>query len=229
MKAFVVLDNDVCFYTVDAEFKKYMLQKCLSLKIVKEIDENNEEGMFRDAITHFFMQFKACFDVMDSTLCRPLQSITGSEGGITVLRKFRDYLYIAYNGDGEESENILIRKIHVFQRIVGYLFGPVSSSIKPSNLEERKRVWAKMSSLLTTYSKLYLEDQMFLLEALEPIHFGLQVVQEQCIKLINHSLDFMTNGGIRNVVYAMLLVNTKLLAIKGRYDSSVCSENSSEQ
>ena len=35
MKAFVVLDNDVCFYTVDAEFKKYMLQKCLSLKIVK--------------------------------------------------------------------------------------------------------------------------------------------------------------------------------------------------
>lgn len=80
---------------------------------------------------------------MEATLCRPLQSITGSEGGITVLRKvipcqsscsvvsvyvqFRDYLYIAYNSDGEESENILIRKIHVFQRIVGYLFGPVSS------------------------------------------------------------------------------------------------------
>ena len=135
---------------------------------------------------------------MESTLCRPLQSITGSEGGITVLRKvklfslckchynlniqFRDYLYIAYNGDGEESENVLIRKIHVFQRIVGYLFGPVSSryalslmtmqkgsmsllpSIKPSNLEERKKVWAKLSSLLTTYSKLYLEDQVFLLE-----------------------------------------------------------------
>ena len=88
--------------------------------------------------------FHAYFqDVMESTLCRPLQSITGSEGGITVLRKvipslctalscsvwvqFRDYLYIAYNGDGEETENILIRKIHVFQRIVGYLFGPVSS------------------------------------------------------------------------------------------------------
>ena len=26
------------------------------------------------------------------------------------------------------------------------------------------------------------------------------------------------SGGIRNVVYAMLLVNTKLLAIKGKYD-----------
>lgn len=35
MKAFVVLDNDVCFYTVDAQFKKYMLQKCVDLKIVK--------------------------------------------------------------------------------------------------------------------------------------------------------------------------------------------------
>ena len=30
------------------------------------------------------------------------------------------------------------------------------------------------------------------LQALEPIHFGLQLVQEQCIKLINNSLDFMT-------------------------------------
>ena len=37
-------------------------------------------------------------------------------------------------------------------------------SIKPSNLEDRKRVWAKLSSLLTTYSNLYLEDQVFLLE-----------------------------------------------------------------
>ena len=35
MKAFVVLDNDVCFYEVDTQFKKYMLQKCLDLKIVK--------------------------------------------------------------------------------------------------------------------------------------------------------------------------------------------------
>ena len=35
MKAFVVLDNDVCFYAVDTHFKKYMLQKCVDLKIVK--------------------------------------------------------------------------------------------------------------------------------------------------------------------------------------------------
>ena len=35
MKAFVVLDNDVCFYTADARFKTYMLQKCVDLKIVK--------------------------------------------------------------------------------------------------------------------------------------------------------------------------------------------------
>ena len=35
MKAFVVLDNDVCFYAVDTEFKKHMLQKCLTLKIVQ--------------------------------------------------------------------------------------------------------------------------------------------------------------------------------------------------
>ena len=35
MKAFVVIDNDICFYAVDTQFKKYMLQKCLDLKIVK--------------------------------------------------------------------------------------------------------------------------------------------------------------------------------------------------
>ncbi|XP_065921024.1 BLOC-3 complex member HPS1-like isoform X2 [Dysidea avara] len=217
MKAFVVLENDVSFYCVDSQFKKYMLRKCLELKIVEEISEANEEALLRDSITQFFMQFKASFDVLESSLHRPLQSMTSTDGGITVLRKFKDYLYIAHNGDGEETENILIRKIFVFQRIVGYLYGPVSGSIKPSNLEDRRKVWIKLSSLLTTYSKLYLRDQVFLLEALEPIHFGLQLVQEQCLKLVNNSLDSLTNGGVRNVVYAMLLVNTKLLAIKGRH------------
>ena len=37
---------------------------------------------------------------------------------------------------------------------------------------ERKAVWEKISALLRTYEKLYLTDQVFLLEAVEHVQFG---------------------------------------------------------
>ena len=43
------------------------------------------------------------------------------------------------------------------------------------------------------------------------------VIPHTCV-CKNLFLFVTCSGGIRNVVYAMLLVNTKLLAIKGRYD-----------
>lgn len=76
-----------------------------------------------------------------------------------------------------------------------------SFSIKPSNLDERKRVWAKMSSLLTTYSKLYLDDHTFLLEVII-IHVHRSYCIHVCVCMMctgigAHSL--WTAGGARAV------------------------------
>ena len=36
-----------------------------------------------------------------------------------------NYVFVAINGDGSETEEDLMRKLHVFGRIVGLLYGPV--------------------------------------------------------------------------------------------------------
>ena len=44
--------------------------------------------------------------------------------------------------------------------------------LSSSDVMERKAVWEKISALLRTYEKLYLTDQVFLLEAVEHVQFG---------------------------------------------------------
>lgn len=40
--------------------------------------------------------------------------------------QFEDFLIIAINGDGSESEDFLKRKTLVFIRLIGFVLGPVS-------------------------------------------------------------------------------------------------------
>ena len=54
MKAFVVLENDVSFYCVDSQFKKYMLRKCLELKIV-EVFKTIGGYLFARDVLFFFL------------------------------------------------------------------------------------------------------------------------------------------------------------------------------
>ena len=44
--------------------------------------------------------------------------------------------------------------------------------LSPSDVAERKAVWIKLSSILSTYENLYLTDQVYLVEALEHVQFG---------------------------------------------------------
>lgn len=40
---------------------------------------------------------------------------------------------MAVNGDGTESEEFLVRKLHVFNRIIGLLYGPVTGRYTATN------------------------------------------------------------------------------------------------
>ena len=41
--------------------------------------------------------------------------------------KFDSQVYVGIAGDGKESEEMLLRKLHVFNKIIGLLYGPVIS------------------------------------------------------------------------------------------------------
>ncbi len=54
-----------------------------------------------------------------------------------------------------------------------------------SDIDAKKQVWSKLSSLLKTYEDLYLTDQVYLVEALEHVQFGqiqaaVNIVQKIC-------------------------------------------------
>lgn len=40
--------------------------------------------------------------------------------------QFDNHVFIAVNGDGTETEEMMMRKLHAFNRILGMLYGPVT-------------------------------------------------------------------------------------------------------
>jgi len=44
---------------------------------------------------------------------------------MTLFLQFADYLIVAINGDGSETEDFLTRKTLVFVKLTGFLMGPV--------------------------------------------------------------------------------------------------------
>ena len=45
---------------------------------------------------------------------------------INIFMQFDNHLFIAVNGDGTETEEMMMRKLHVLNRILGLLYGPVT-------------------------------------------------------------------------------------------------------
>ena len=57
------------------------------------------------------------YDMWES-LCSALVLLFSSQ--------FDNHVFVAVNGDGTESEEMLMRKLHVFNRILGILYGPAT-------------------------------------------------------------------------------------------------------
>ncbi|XP_060781866.1 Hermansky-Pudlak syndrome 1 protein [Neoarius graeffei] len=220
---------EVLFYWTDQEFEQ---------NIKKQYGTSQEESgrppAFADSINTLFAPIIISCSTIIDRLGDGYTSFSTENGHIYALHQFEECLYIAVNGDGEESVEDLKRKIFVMKKFTEILFGMVTLSssllkreLRPLDTEQRNRIWKKLQRLLETYSHLRDHDQSFLVEAVERlIH---PTLCEQCIEFLERRLLQQMNSSTERageeVLHAFILVHTKLLAFYSSRNASTLSSS----
>ncbi|XP_051937274.1 Hermansky-Pudlak syndrome 1 protein [Hippocampus zosterae] len=207
---------EVLFHWTDPEFQH---------NIQQQYGTAQEEGQrlpdFEDSISTLLAPIIISCSSLVDRLGDSYTCFTTENNHIYVLHQFDECLYIAVNGDGEEAEDDLRRKIYVTKKMIEVLFGMVTLSgslirreLRPQDTKQRAHLWKHLQSLLDTYNHLKENDQSFLVEAVERlIH---PTLCEQCIEFLERRLVQQLNSSVERageeVQHAFILVHTKLLA-----------------
>ncbi|XP_076019854.1 BLOC-3 complex member HPS1 [Genypterus blacodes] len=215
---------EVLFHWTDPEFQH---------SIQQQYGVSQEEGQglpaFEDSISTMFAPIIISCSTMVDSLGDNYTCFTTENNHTYVLHQFDECLYIAVNGDGEEGEDDLRRKIYVMKKMIEIQFGMVTLSgyllrkeLRPQDTEQRARLWKSLQSLLVTYCHLRTNDQSFLVEAVERLIHS--TLCEQCIEFLERRLVPQLNSSAERsgeeVLHAFILVHTKLLAFYSSRNAS---------
>ena len=119
------------------------------------------------------------------------------------------------NGDSEESEEFLKRKLSVVYRLATLHYGASLELLKPEILSAQKKAWKTLGSLIDTFGFLSSQQQSFLVEAVERLHVNVNL-SEMALGLLDDALNLARTRGGQNAVHTLIMVNTKLLALYSR-------------
>ncbi|XP_048124956.1 Hermansky-Pudlak syndrome 1 protein isoform X1 [Alosa alosa] len=228
MKCLLVASEsaEVLFYWTDNEFLLRVQEQYGTAR-----DEDGRPPAFEDRINTLFAPIIISCSTLVDRLGDSYTAFSTENNDTYVLHQFEECLYIAVNGDGEESEDDLKRKIYVMKKFTDVLFGMVTLSsalfrkeLRPQDTEQRRVLWLHLQGLLETYSRLREQDQSFLVEAVErlistPIARAVYRVSEPPGKQLNSSSE---RAG-EEVQHAFILVHTKLLAFYSSRNASTLS------
>ncbi|XP_078359070.1 BLOC-3 complex member HPS1-like [Oculina patagonica] len=219
MKCTLIISSlpDIIFIHADKAFIKHINKVSRKAGFIGE--DHNEDEMDMTALSQIFSPMITSLTYMND-LGNPYSSILCEDGTLFVFSQFDDLVFTAVNGDGEESEEFLKRKLSVVYRLATLHFGASLELLKPEILSAQKKAWKTLGGLIDTWGFLASQQQSFLVEAVERIHVNLSL-NEMSISLLDTALGMARNRGEQNVVHALLLVNTKLLAL---YSSRNASE-----
>ncbi|KAK6186198.1 hypothetical protein SNE40_008283 [Patella caerulea] len=210
MKCLLVVNrmNDVRFLDFDDDFAEYINNQAIEIGLL-QAEECGQDAYYVDPniIMQIFSPLVLSQWFLIEQTKNPCSSVTCENGFLFVFKHMDDLLLIAINGDGTETEEFLLKKIQMFLRLIGFLFGPATDEI--GRYEDKSERWNFLRRLLETWMKLCCDEQAFLVEAVERLHVN-QSLNEKCIELLEEGVEKIQNVPAH---HALLLVNNKLLAL----------------
>lgn len=219
MKCVLIISSlpDILFVHADKAFIKHVNKLSRNAGFIS--DYHNEDEMDMTALSQIFSPMITSLTYMND-LGNPYSSILCEDGTLFVFNQFDDLVFTAVNGDGEESEEFLKRKLSVVYRLATLHYGASLELLKPEILSAQKKAWKTLGSLIDTFGFLSTQQQSFLVEAVERLHVN-QNLGGMAISLLEEALNLARTRGGQNAVHSLIMVNTKLLAL---YSSPNASE-----